>query len=120
MIITGNNEIEISKFHSDLCVQFEIKVLGELNMFLDLKGMNIKEGVFISQISYAKKIIKRFGRKQSKKVSTLLDTNIKLSCNVGKILSYPQSIYAFINSLIYLTITRPYVAFSIGLVIHFM
>ncbi|CAL9178637.1 unnamed protein product [Musa hybrid cultivar] len=67
------------------------KVLGELNIFLGLEMMNTNEGIFISQISYIKKIIVRFGISKSKKVSTSLDANIKL-------------------------IIRPYITFSVGLI----
>ncbi|CAL9753668.1 unnamed protein product [Musa acuminata subsp. burmannicoides] len=54
------------------------EVLGELNIFLGLEMMNTKEGIFISQTSYVKKIIVSFGISKSKKISTSLDVNIKL------------------------------------------
>ncbi|CAL9192746.1 unnamed protein product, partial [Musa hybrid cultivar] len=41
--------------------------------------MNTKENIFISQTSYAKKIIERFRINKSKKVATPLDANIKLN-----------------------------------------
>ncbi|CAL9103155.1 unnamed protein product [Musa acuminata var. zebrina] len=92
------------------------KVLGELNIFLGLEMMNTNEGIFISQISYIKKIIVRFGISKSKKVSTSLDANIKLSGNDGKILFDPRSFCALIRSLIYLIVIRPYITFSVGLI----
>ncbi|CAL9186402.1 unnamed protein product, partial [Musa hybrid cultivar] len=120
MIITGNDKREISKFRDDIFLRLEMKVLVEFNIFLGLEVMNTKEDIFISQTSYTKKIIERFRINKSKKISTPLDANIKLRCNDGKLLSDPRSFHTFIDSLIYLTITRPYIIFSIGLVNHFV
>ncbi|CAL9162454.1 unnamed protein product [Musa hybrid cultivar] len=83
---------------------------------LDMKNAFIDEGIFISQTSYLKKIIVRFGISKIKKVSTSLDVNIKLSGSDGKSFFDPRSFRALIGSLIYLIIIRPYITFSIGLV----
>lgn len=116
MSITNNDKIEISKLRSDLSLRFEMKVLGELNIFLGLEVMNTKECIFISQTSYGKKNIIRFEISKSKKVSTSFDANIKLSGNDRKILFDPRFFCALIGSLIYLIIIRLYITFSVGLV----
>jgi len=74
----------------------------------------------VSQQGYARKLVGRFGLNQSKWCSTPLDTNIKLRRDEGKLLSDPRPYRALVGSLIYLTITRPNIAFSVGLVSRYM
>ncbi|CAL9045639.1 unnamed protein product, partial [Musa banksii] len=57
---------------------------------------------------------------KSKKVSTPLNANIKLSYNDGKILFDSQYFLTFIGNLIYLTIIRPGIAFLVDLASYFM
>ena len=58
--------------------------------------------------------------KEAKKQSTPLDANLKLKRDEGSLLDDPQPYRALVGSLLYLTITRPDIAFSVGLVSRFM
>jgi len=57
---------------------------------------------------------------QSKRCSTLLEANKKLRREEGSLLANPQPYRALVGSLLYLTITRPDISFSVGLVSRFM
>jgi len=120
MIVTGNDNGEIAKLRAELSVWFEMKDLGELSHFLGFEVSSLKGGIFVSQQSYAKKLVGRFGLNQSKWCSTPLDTNIKLRREEGKLLPDPRPYRALVGSLIYLTITGPDIAFSVGLVSRYM
>lgn len=48
MIINEDNEVEISKLKSDLLVQFDIRILGEVGYFLSLEIVKLDDGYFIS------------------------------------------------------------------------
>lgn len=81
---------------------------------------NGSKGIFISQTNYARKLVDIYGLKDGKKYTAPLDVNIKLRKEEGSVLRDPQSYRTLVGSLIYLTITRPDITFSIGLVSRFM
>ncbi|KAJ3679560.1 hypothetical protein LUZ60_017571 [Juncus effusus] len=120
MIITGNDEGEVARLRGELSIRFEMKDLGELSHFLGLEVEGLKDGYFVSQTGYAGKLIEKFGVKEGKHCSTPLDANFKLRHDDGKVLSDPRKFRALVGSLIYLTITRPDIAFVVGLVSRFM
>jgi hypothetical protein len=120
MIITGNDEGEVARLRGELSIRFEMKDLGELSHFLGLEVEGLKDGYFVSQTGYAGKLIEKFGVKEGKYCSTPLDANFKLRRDDGKILPDPRKFRALVGSLIYLTITRPDIAFAVGLVSRFM
>jgi len=120
MIITGNDEMEVDKLRDELAIRFDIKKLGELHHFLGLEVTNLASGIFLSQEIYAKKLVERIGVNQSKRCSTPLEANKKLRREEGSLLANPQPYRALVGSLLYLTITRPDISFSVGLVSRFM
>ena len=120
MIITGNYEMEVDKLQDESAIIFDIKKLGELHHFLGLEVTNLASGIFLSQESYAKKLVERFGVNQSKRCSTPLEVNKKLRREEGSLLANPQPYRTLVGSLLYLTIIRPDISFSVGLVSRFM
>ncbi|XP_055814652.1 secreted RxLR effector protein 161-like [Solanum dulcamara] len=91
MIITGNNDNEVASLQEELSIRFDIKKLEELHHFLGLEITNTSKGIFVTQERYAKKLVDR-----------------------------SQAFRALVGSLLYLTITRTGIAFSVGYVILFM
>ncbi|TYJ96974.1 gag-pol polyprotein [Cucumis melo var. makuwa] len=79
-----NNFIDIMKS------EFEMSLVGELSYFLGLQIKQRSEGIFISQESYAKNIVKKF------------DLDHKLYRSM-------------IGSLLYLTASRPNIAYAVGI-----
>lgn len=62
MIVTGNNEQEVTRLREELAVLFEMKNLGELHHFLGLEVSRNEEGIFLSQAHYAKQILEKFSK----------------------------------------------------------
>ena len=61
-IIFGSNEESMSQNFSSLMQQeFEMSLLGELTYFLGLQIQQAKDGIFLSQTKYLKKILKKYG-----------------------------------------------------------
>ncbi|XP_047306266.1 uncharacterized mitochondrial protein AtMg00810-like [Impatiens glandulifera] len=58
IILTGNNYDEVARLQDELSLLFEMKKLGELGTFLGLQIENFKKDLFVSQINYAKKLIR--------------------------------------------------------------
>ena len=120
MIITGSDDAEIARLQEDMSVRFEMKKLGELNNFLGLEVERVKDGIFVGQQSYARRIVERFGVHEGKTRTTSMDVNIKLKRDEGSLLPDPRPYRSLVGSLLYLTITRPDLAFAVGLVSRFM
>jgi len=120
MIITGNNDAKISMLKSDLSVRFEMKNLGEMSCFLGLEVEKIDQGYFISQKTYARKLLQRFGMGESKEKATPMEPHLKLMKGEGMPLKDAKNFQQLVGSLIYLTITKPEIAYSFGIVSQFM
>ncbi|TQE11048.1 hypothetical protein C1H46_003308 [Malus baccata] len=75
---------------------------------------------FMSQQGYAQKLVERFGLKLSKKRSTPIDKDKKLRRKEGSLLPDPKTYRALVGSLLYLTITRPDIAFAVGIVSRYL
>ncbi|CAA7020014.1 unnamed protein product [Microthlaspi erraticum] len=120
LIITGNDEAEIARLQEDMSIRFEMKMLGELNNFLGLEVERMKDGIFIGQHSYARRIVEKFGVHEGKTRTTPMDANIKLKRDEGSLLPDPRPYRSLVGSLLYLTITRPDISFAVGLVSRFM
>ncbi|XP_071728470.1 uncharacterized mitochondrial protein AtMg00810-like [Rutidosis leptorrhynchoides] len=120
MIITGRNESEISHLRDDLLVRFEMKNLGEIGCFLGLEVDKLENGYFISQRDYAKSVLERFNMGESKPMTTPMEPNLKMKKDQGKEFKDVKLFRQVVGSLIYLTITRPEIAYSVGIVSQFM
>lgn len=119
-IIFGS-PLESLAFEFAECLQreFEMSMVGKLSYFLGLQVRQTEDGLFISQSKYAKDLIKRFGLDSKKHTRTPMSTSLKLGRDPsGK--SVDPSLYrSMIGSLLYLTATRPDIAFSVGVCARF-
>ncbi|KAG6537821.1 hypothetical protein ZIOFF_002920 [Zingiber officinale] len=120
VVHTGSNYAEVTRLQEELSLRFDMKKLGELSNFLGLQIENLDKGIYVSQFSYAKRLIEKFGLIDGKKRSTPLDVNTRLRRDERTCLSDPRPFRTLVGSLIYLTITRPDIAFSVGMVSRYM
>jgi len=97
----------------------EMKQEFEMNYFLGLEVKQTVEGIFISQSKYARDLVKRFGLDGKSHARTPMSTSVKISSDLaGK--SVDPSLYrSMIGSLLYLTASRPDIAFSVGVCARF-
>ena len=58
--------------------EFKMSLMDELNYFIGLQVKQTKDGIFISQTKYIKKIIKKFGMESSKEISTPMSPTFRL------------------------------------------
>lgn len=120
MIVTGDDEAEISRLRNDLSIRFEMKNLGEIGCFLGLEVERLDQGYFISQRRYAKELLNRFGMGESKETATPMETRLKLEKEDGELLKNATMFRQLVGSLIYLTITRPEISYSVSVISKFM
>ncbi|GJS60608.1 retrovirus-related pol polyprotein from transposon TNT 1-94 [Tanacetum coccineum] len=99
--------------------EFEMSMMGELNFFLGLQIKQIEDGIFFNQSKYIKEMLKKFGLEDSKPMKTPMSSDTKLTKD-EECESVDSTKYrGMIGSLLYLTVSRPDIMFSVCLCAHF-
>nr|GEW43660.1 retrovirus-related Pol polyprotein from transposon TNT 1-94 [Tanacetum cinerariifolium] len=107
---------EISKIMHD---KFEMSMMGELNFFPGLQIKLMEYGIFFNQSKYIKEMLKKFGLIDSKPMKTPMSSNTK-HMKDKEYESVDSTKYrGMIDSLLYLTASRPDIMFSVCLCTRF-
>lgn len=99
---------------------FHMKDLGPIHYFLGIEVSRSSDGFLLSQQKYTIDILHEFGMSNSKPLQIPLDTHLKLTPDKGDLLPDPSVYQRLLGKLIYLTITRPDIMFSVQLLTQFM
>ena len=78
-----------------------------------------KYGIFISQEKYAKNLVKRFGLDSKKHTSTPMRSSVKLNLYAAGVEVDPALYWSMIGSLLYLTVSKPDITFSVRVCARF-
>ncbi|CAN6586683.1 unnamed protein product [Malus baccata var. baccata] len=120
MIITGDDSEEMMKLEQNLATEFEMKNLGDLKYFLGVEVARSSKGIFLSQRKYVLDLLKETGMLGCKPV----DTSIVEKHYLG---IYPDQepvdkgrYQRLVGRLIYLSHTRPDIAYAVSVVSQFM
>ena len=119
-IIFGSTNDELAKDFSKIMeFEFEMSLLGVLTFFLGLQVSQLEHGLFLSQINYARVMLRKFNMADCKLVSTPMETGCKLTKNDDSP-SVNQTLYrSMIGSLLYLTASRPDIMQAVCMVSRF-
>ncbi|KAA0045094.1 putative mitochondrial protein [Cucumis melo var. makuwa] len=120
MIIAGEDPQTIFDLQCYLDKHFEMKDLGNLNYFLGLEISSSPSGYYLSQANYASDLLSQSGITDSATFSTPLDPNGRLTPFDGVPLDDPTLYRQLVGNLIYLTVTRPDIAYAVHIVSQFM
>ncbi|XP_016651535.1 PREDICTED: uncharacterized mitochondrial protein AtMg00810-like [Prunus mume] len=120
MVITGNNEVEIKNLKAFLSSQFRIKDLGPLKYFFGVEVARSKAGSTICQRKYTLDILEEAGLLGAKPTKVPIVADLVLTPAGSSSLHEPATYRRLVGKLIYLTITRPEIAYTVNTLSQFM
>lgn len=120
MVITGDDAKEIEELKRQLFREFEMKDLGHLKYFLGIEVLRSKKGIFINQRKYILDLLAEAGMIDCKPAETPIVTNHGLQIIDGAEMADQDRYRRLVGKLIYLSHTRPDIAYAVGVVSKFM
>ncbi|RVW42603.1 Retrovirus-related Pol polyprotein from transposon TNT 1-94 [Vitis vinifera] len=120
MVITGDDIEEISRLQGQLASEFEMKNLGGLKYFLRIEVARSTQGIFLSQRKYVLDLLSEVGLLECKPVDTPIVQNHKLGIYPNQKPTDKGRYQRLVGKLIYLSHTRPDIAYAVSVVSQFM
>jgi hypothetical protein len=96
-----------------------MSMMGELTFFLGIHVKQMKQGTFVHQAKYTNDQMKKFNMDELKPVSTPMSTTASLDPDENSEAVDPREYRSMIGSLLYLTVTRSNIQFTVCLCAHF-
>jgi hypothetical protein len=119
IIFDGSSHTLVSIFQEMMENEFQMFMMGELTFFLGIQVKQTKEGIFIHQVKYMKDLMKKFNMAELKTVSTPMSMATKLDPDENGEAIEQREYRSMIDSLLYLTVTRPDIQFIVCLCARF-
>ncbi|GKE41178.1 retrovirus-related pol polyprotein from transposon TNT 1-94 [Tanacetum coccineum] len=121
------NDIIFDSTCQDMCEEFakimhdefNMSMMSELNFFLGLQIKQMEDGIFVNQSKYIKEMLKKFGLEDSKPIKTLMSSDTKLTKDEECESVDSTKYQGMIGCLLYLTVRRPDIRFSVCLCARF-
>ena len=120
MVITGNDEKAISDLKQFLNSCFKIKDLGPLKYFLGIEVARSQAGITVCQRKYTLDILEEAGLLGTKPATVPMEPDLVLSETGSEALKDPTRYRRLVGKLIYLTISRPEITYSVNTLSQFM
>jgi hypothetical protein len=120
LIITGDSDANIFDLKKLLKQKFEMKDLGELHYFFGIEVIQSPKGIWLLRRQYALNKLSKYGMTRCKPISIPLEQNVKLNVDEGNLVEDTTMYKRIVGNLIYMTITRPYLSYAVGVVSQFM
>lgn len=118
--MTGDDKKEIQLIKTQLTFEFEMKDLGSLRYFLGMEVARNKTGLSICQRKYTIDLLKETGMLGARPVESPMDPNAKLEIKPDDTPVDKGRYLRLVGRLIYLSHTRPDIAFAVSCGSHFM
>jgi hypothetical protein len=119
IIITRNYEEEIKKIKKHLAQEFEVKDLRLLCYFLGIEVSRSTKGIYLSQRKYVLDLLSETSMSRCHPASTPIESNHHITKEGGSPIDREQY-KRLVGCLIYLSHTRPDIAFAVSVVSQFM
>ncbi|CAM8994357.1 unnamed protein product [Rhodiola kirilowii] len=120
VVITGTSSDLIGRVKQFIHDKFQIKDLGHLKYFLGLEVARCAAGIFLNQRKYVIDILDEYQFTDCKPAKSPMETKHGLSLSSAPLLPDASVYRRLVGRLIYLTITRPDLAFPVHVLSQFM
>ncbi|CAN0871895.1 Retrovirus-related Pol polyprotein from transposon TNT 1-94 [Linum grandiflorum] len=120
MIVTGGDSEGIKELTESLRIAFNLKELGDASYFLGLEISRSEAGLFVNQRKYIADLLEAAQYSDFRPCTTPMEQNLKMSRDNGELLEDQTFYRSIVGSLIYLTHTRPDIAYAFQNVSQFM
>ncbi len=120
IVLTGNDHTELTRIKKLLAKDFEVKDLGILKYFLGMEFARSKEGLVVSQRKYVLDLLEETGLLGCKPAETPMESNLKLQPKSSGKHVDKERYQRLVGKLIYLSHTRPDIAFAVSVVSQLM
>lgn len=120
LLLCGTHLTDLKDLQTILSHTFKMKDLGFIRYFLGIKVDTSENAFFVSQHKCNSYILKEYGMLNSKPLQLPMDIYLKLTHDNDDVLPNPTPYQRLLGKLIYLTITKPDITFTIQLLAQFM
>jgi len=120
LLITGNDHERISSLKAALKRDFKMTDLGLADIYLGAEIRRRKMGILLTQTSYIRKLLVKFGMTSCNSSELPMDPNLHLQKSMDSLAIDPEIYRSLVGSLIYLTNTRPDICFAVSTVARYM
>lgn len=120
MIFPENNPGMFDDFKKVMTNEFEMTNIGQMSYFLVVEVKQSEDEIFMSQKKYAKQILNKFRMKDCKPASKPAEASMKLRVDSTKESVNLTLFKSLVESLRYLTFTRPNIMYAVGQVSRYM
>lgn len=120
LLLAGNDIEEIKQLKLMLSNTFNMKDLGDVHYFLGLEISRASFGFFVSQKKYTVDLLAEFEMNNTSPLKLPMDIHLRLKADTGTFLKDPHPYQRLLGKMIYLTITRPDICFSVNVLTQFM
>ncbi|KAK5846671.1 hypothetical protein PVK06_002968 [Gossypium arboreum] len=120
IIVTGDDLEGMESLKKSLVKEFEVKELRKLKYFLGIEVLHSREGIIISQQKYIVDLLTETGKLGCKPANTPIEMNHRLGDALEDAVVDKSSYQRLVGKLIYLSHTRPDIAYAVGVVSQFM
>ena len=119
IVFGATNDSLAHSFADEMKAMFEISMVDELTYFLGLQVKQTDSKIYINQAKYARNLVKRFGLDNAAYARTPMAANVKLTNDPSGEFVTVTLYRSMIRCLLYLTASRPDIAFSVGVCFKF-
>ncbi|MCH80835.1 retrovirus-related Pol polyprotein from transposon TNT 1-94 [Trifolium medium] len=120
LVLGGTDMDEISQLKSLLDTKFSIKDLGILKYFLGFEVARSKKGISLCQRKYTLDLLQDAGLLATKPCPTPMQPHLQLHKSSGHPLTEPTTYRRLIGRLLYLTHSRPEIAYAVSKLSQFL
>lgn len=120
LFLTGGDEEDIEWVIQQLSKEFALTNLGIAHKYLGVEFLHLPEGKFLHQTAYALQLLADYGMTDCRPNNVPLPAGIHLLSNMDSPPVDSTNYCQIVGKLIFLTTTRPDLAYSVGLVSRFM